>query len=143
VTDPVHVVFCADISISMWFQFDHSGRSRLTKSKLGLLLNEVGACLDFFNVTLDNYITIEEFGDTVSLSDNELDIYLDKIRKRLLSSSSGSGNTTGQAVQPLSPQGDSTSSAGGKPGGNKLRDHRLLSQIFGIINTSGSGMSSC
>jgi hypothetical protein len=136
----------------MWFQFDHSGRSRLTKSKLGLLLNEVGACLDandlnwcfyFFNVTLDNYITIEEFGDTVSLSDNELDIYLDKIRKRLLSSSSGSGNTTGQAAQPLSPQGDSTSSASGKPGGNKLRDHRLLSQIFGIINTSGSGMPSC
>lgn len=102
----------------------------------------------FFNVTLDSYITIEEFGDTVSLTENELDVCLDKIRSRLLRSSSSSASSADNNNKSDAASGDSAAGSGvGQAGAgavvttkpNKLRDNRLLSQVFTIINTSGSG----
>ena len=85
---------------------------------------------------LDSYITLQEFGDSVALCDHEIDLAMDRIRQRLLRSVKAPyGGSAGASAAGGSGKPDGQSS-------NKLRDHRQLSQVFTMVNTSGSGILS-
>ena len=92
----------------------------MTKSRLGYLLQNVGASIDsvdmpwiFYcmNINMDSYITLQEFAESIDLSDHELDLKLDIIRSKFSIISN-----------------------------NKFRENRILSQIFTLANMSKSGV---
>ena len=78
---------------------------------------DVNWCFYSFDVNLNKVIDITEFSDTIRLTGYELDLVIDRIRKRLLA-------LTGAKTV------------------NKLRDSRILSKVFKHVNTSYSSVLS-
>lgn len=100
----------------------------MTKSRFAAMLEDIGIriesaditwCFYCFNVNMDKYISLEEFADTVRLTDHELDLTVEKMRQRILNVASGGLMTR-----------------------NKLRDNRMLSKVFHYINVSETGIMS-
>lgn len=122
---------------ALYHAYDPSGKGNLSSSKLSKMLNDVGVRLDspdfnrcfyFFNTRLDGYISREEYSNMLSLTQFELDLFVEKIRSRLLSSALPSSSV---AIDI----GTSSKS-------NKIRDNRTLSDIFRIVNRNGDGILS-
>jgi hypothetical protein len=82
---------------ALYHVYDTSGKGNLSSSKLSKMLNDVGVRLDpsdfnrcfyFFNTRLDGYISREEYSNMLMLTQFEIDLLVEKIRSRLLSSAS-------------------------------------------------------
>jgi Ca2+-binding EF-hand superfamily protein len=76
-------------------------------------------CFYCFNVSLDKYISLEEFASMIKLTDHELDLSLEKIQHRIFAAAGSNSKSTTR---------------------NKLRDNRMLSRVFKYMNTSQTGI---
>lgn len=79
---------------ALYNRYDTTGKGHLTKRNVELMLNDVGARMErvdvirflyFFNINKKTgYISPQEFGNTLKLSDFEVDLVVEKIREKLL-----------------------------------------------------------
>lgn len=81
---------------ALYNRYDTTGKGHLTKRNVELMLNDVGARMErvdinrflyFFNINKKTgYISPQEFGITMKLSDFEVDLVVEKLREKLLAS---------------------------------------------------------
>jgi uncharacterized protein YeeX (DUF496 family) len=126
----------------------------MTQSNLSKLLYEIGLhldrvdvsyCFHVFNTRRDGYISREEFSIGMGLRDHELDIITDQIRSRLIASATSSA-VKDQSSAALTGAGASVAAGGPSSATNaakasrdksRIRENRMLSQIFKLINVNG------
>jgi len=121
---------------ALYQKYEPSGKGQMTRGKLQRLLHDVGARMDsadvsrffyFFNTkqtTTSTFVTRDEFNHVMLLTDYEVDLVIEDVRKRLLPSSSAASSSSASAVQRLSSQSNATT----------FREGRILSGVFQAIN---------
>ena len=105
----------------------------LGKDSFQKLLQRVGACIDpadvsivFYNfdLTLNNVISRDEFTTAVTLVQYEIDCRIEDIRDTLMSFNVGVSQNSGDQ----------------KPTSNKMRENRILAEIFRMVNKKEDGV---
>ena len=121
---------------ALYQKYEPSGKGQMTRGKLQRLLHDVGARMDpadvsrffyFFNTsttTTSTFVTRGEFNQVMLLTDHEVDLVIEDVRKRLLPSAASSSSSA-SAVQSLSSQSNATT----------FREGRILSGVFQAINS--------
>eukprot|EP01032_Pedospumella_encystans_P016863 gene16863-19219_t len=150
---------------ALYHQAVGKSKGQMTSAKLTKLLYQVGLRLDpkdlvtafsMFDRKQNGLVSLEEFGEILSLTDYELDLAVEKIRVNLLKGCSAPTDASANTV----PQG-STRQSGmmsqmaraasgvlgsgivtGKPqvGKNIIRENFTLVQVFQMVNTKNDGI---
>ncbi len=138
-------------------------KGKLSAAKLTKMLYDVGIklksgdltyCFNHFDANHNGFVTIEEYTKTLSLTDYELDLAVEKIRVKLLSTSSNPASTAGgfsKTASKLSAAvskpslgvlGAGSITAHANMGRNKIRENMTMIHVFATINVKNDAILS-
>ncbi len=130
-------------------------KGKLTLVKLTKMLFDIGVrmsktdmthCFHYFDANHNGFISIEEFSRTLSLTDYELDLAVEKIRVKLLSTASNPTSAAGAfskvanrlsagvSKPSLGVLGAGSITAHANMGRNKIRENLTMIHVFNAIN---------